>query len=320
MWPAVNELPRLITWLRTPVLTTLPEPEETVVVAGAPPGPLSGPPAPPDQDSALKDVIRTVVAAVATAVGTVGLLAVVGGAVTWLRMSETGLPTQTALSVTPKTDLVGLGATGLVIFAGIAILAVAGLYAVDPTGVGRGTLLAAFLLVVAALLSLGFAGDFGGESIVILIVAIIALAAACLQISASTGRRFVPFGVAVFFSVLLFGAAVTYRTESDHPKVQPAAVLRGEEPTGLVGFFVAATDDRIYIARLTRGTRPGALYNIKRDDTTRLAVGRRMRCEGRGVNVKCADAHKAAIALRKQLLADRRRTTSKPTAKKKAKA
>jgi len=98
--------------------------------------------------------------------------------------------------------------------------------------------------------------------------------------------------------------------------VQPAAVL-GAHGQGLVGFFVAATDDKIYIARLAHGGRPGALYDLERGDGTRLAVGRRMRCEsGTGPKVKCMSAAKAAIELRKQLLADRRKTAATPAKKK----
>jgi hypothetical protein len=276
----------------------------------------------PAEPPKLEDVIRNVIASVATAIGVIGLLAAVGGAVTWLRVTQVGIPTQTALSVTPKHDLIALGATGLVIFVGLAVLIVAALFALDPKGHGEGpTVWTALFLVVGALYYVVRVADFDGRSERILIATVIALAICCVRIARATGERFVPFGVTVFFAVLLFGAVVTYRAESDHPRVQPAAVLRGDERTGLVGFFVAATDDRIYIARLTRESRPGALYDFKRDDKTRLAVGRRIRCEsGRGKAVKCVAAGKAAIGLRRQLLADRRKTATPPTkAKKKPK-
>lgn len=255
----------------------------------------------------LNDVIRNVVAAIATAVGVVGLLAVVGGAVTWLRFSQTGLPTQTALSVTPKHDLISLGATGLVIFVGLATLIVAGLFAINPTGEpGRWTRVVAALLVVGAFYYVVLASDFERRSEAILLVAAAALAVGCLRVASATDDRFVPFGLAVFFAVLLFGAAVTYRKESDHPSVQPAAVLQGKAQDAFVGYFVAATDDRIYLARLTDGDEPGALYDVKRDAETRLAVGRRLQCEsGHGPNVQCAAAATAAAALAHQLLLDR---------------
>ena len=270
----------------------------------------------PTEAPKLVDVIRAVIASVATAIGVFGLLAAVGGAVTWLRVTQIGLPTQTALSVTPKPDLIALGATGLIIFVGLAALIVAALFAIDPKGHGEGTTVwMGVFLVAGALFYVVWVADFDGRSERILIATVIALAICCVRIARGTGDRFVPFGLSVFFAVLLFGAAVTYRTESDHPRVQPAAVLHGDERTGLVGFFIAATDDRIYIARLTRGSRPGAVYDIKRDEKTRLAVGRRIGCEsGRGKDVKCVAAAKAAITLRRQLLADRRKTA--PAAKK----
>jgi hypothetical protein len=315
---------RLIEWLKSPVFAEAAEPEPAAAPPPPPPAgeePAPAPPAeqPPESPWKLSPLIRAVVATVATAIGVVGLLAVVGGAVAWLRYSQVGLPTQTALSLTPKNDLVSLGATGLVIYIGLALLLVAALFAVDPKGIVTGaTFAAVVLLAIGVALYVVFLGDFGGGSRALLLLAVIALAAACLRLGRATENRFLPFAVAVFFAVLLFGAAVTYRLESDQPKVQPAAILQGAQKNGLAGFFVSATDDRIYLARLDLGGRPGAVYDFKRDDKTRLAVGRRMRCEsGQGPEVKCVAAAKAAVALRRQLLADRRKTTA--AAKKKAK-
>jgi hypothetical protein len=249
------KLDRLIRWLTTPVVLPTATPdaqaEGPAPAAGAPVPEAAVPPAegpdgamPPAEAAAgdtpgalnLNDVIRSFVVAVATAIGVVGLLAVVGGAVYWLRISQIGLPTQTTLSVTPKNDLVGLGATGLVIFVGLAVLLVAALYAADPKGrVTKATLLTVAVVGVAAL-GYVWLGPFEFKSRVLLTVALLALGVACLRIAGAPDKPFVPFGVAVFFSVLLFGAAVTYRTESDHPKVQPAAILRGDDKNGLIGF------------------------------------------------------------------------------------
>jgi len=315
-----------VKWLKKPVFAEAAAP----AAPGAPPpppAPPAGPPAPaapapaapaapgaPAPNGAtdtlnLGGVTRAVVAAVATAIGVVGLATLVGGAVTWVRLSQIGLPTQTAVSVMPKNDLVALGATGLVIYVGLAILLVAALLAIDPTG--RVTGLTVVLLVVLAMVAAIYvlAAAFSWTSRWLLLGALVALLAACVRIGPATGRRFLPFGVAVFFAVLLFGAAKTYRFESDHPKVQPAAVLQSADKTGLIGYFVAATDDRIYLARLERGGRPGALFDFKRDAKTRLAVGRRMDCEfGHGTNVACTEAAIAAEELRMKLLADRRHT------------
>jgi hypothetical protein len=291
-----------------------PEPE-AAPAAAEPPAVAPAPPAAPAPaaDTAsepwkLSPVIRAVLAAVATAIGVVGLATLVGGAVTWVRLSQVGLPTQTALSLLAKNDLVALGATGLVIYVGLAILLVAVLFAADPTGRVTGfTLLTLLVLGIAAVVYV-LAAAFSWTSRAVLIAVVIALFAACLRLGPATDKRFLPFGVAAFFGVLLFGAATTYRFESDHPKVQPAAVVQDKGP-GVIGFFIAASEDRVYLARLQRGDRPGALYDLNRDSKTRFAVGRRMSCEfGHGVNVACTEAILAAGELRKKLISDRRRS------------
>jgi hypothetical protein len=234
-------------------------------------------------------------------------------------MGQIGIPTQTALSVTPRRDLVVLGATSLSLYVGLAILVVALLYATDPTGLVTGfTFLTLFLLGAVAVVYVLFAA-YGWWSRALLIGAIVVLVAACARVGPMTGQRFLPFGVAVFFAVLLFGAATTYRFEADHTKVQPAAIVPAKGP-GLIGFFVAATDDKIYLARTEQGERPSGLYEFNRDGKTLLSVGRRIECDsGRGTTVACIDALIRAGELRRKLVADRRRLNAPPQSKRKKK-
>jgi hypothetical protein len=282
-------------WLATPVTDAA----ETATVEASP----------------LASAVRGVVAAIATAIGVVGLATLVGGGVTWIRMSQIGIPTQTALSVTPRRDLVVLGATSLSLYVGLAILVVALLFATDPTGRVTGfTLLALFLMGGAAIVYVLVAA-YEWWSRALLIGAIVVLVAACARVGPMTGRRFLPFGIAVFFAVLLFGAATTYRFEADHVKVQPAAIVPAEGP-GLIGFFVASTNDKIYLARTEQGERLSGLFEFNRDAQTLVAVGRRFECDfGRGTTVACSDALIRAGELRKKLLSDRRRLNARPQAK-----
>jgi hypothetical protein len=232
--PLRDSVRQLGAWLSTPIAVPAAEPadgEEAGAAAPAPAvlGPLD-----------IKDTIKALIGAVATAVGVVGLLTVVGGAVTWLRFRELGLPAQTAVALMPKDDLVNLGATGMVIFVGIGILVVAALFALDPSGrVTPGTLVALVFLFVGLLVYVYLEDDFQTRSKLTLGVLAFLLVLASLQVARLTGVRFIPVGVAVFFAVLIFGGAWTYRYESDNTKAQPAAVLRGDEKKGLIGYFVA---------------------------------------------------------------------------------
>lgn len=72
---------------------------------------------------------------------------------------------------------------------------------------------------------------------------------------ARTTERFWPYGLAVFFSVALFGAWLNIVRLTDSPELSPAALLRtGNEATaGVVGLFIARTDDRYWLGAVTMG-------------------------------------------------------------------
>lgn len=89
------------------------------------------------------DAAKVVVSALATAVLSVGFVAFVGAAFLWTRFHIAGLPADQAVAVTPREELVVIGATALVVFAILGTVAVLGVYLIDrrgrPTrGMGRG--------------------------------------------------------------------------------------------------------------------------------------------------------------------------------------
>jgi outer membrane protein OmpA-like peptidoglycan-associated protein len=70
---------------------------------------------------------------------------------------------------------------------------------------------------------------------------------------ARTTDVFWPYGLAVFFSVALFGACLNVLRLSDAPELSPAALLRtGNSGTsGTVGLYIARTDDRYWLGAVT---------------------------------------------------------------------
>jgi hypothetical protein len=70
-----------------------------------------------------------------------------------------------------------------------------------------------------------------------------------LRLAEST-PGFAVFGASIFISILLFGTATTLLSTYHTPKVQPMALLRSGQDTGLTGFFVAETSDRVYLVRI----------------------------------------------------------------------
>ena len=85
--------------------------------------------------------------AIAGAVGILGFVALVGGAIQWVRFFSAGLPADQAVRVMPEAELVTIGAVSLVAFAVLGVLAVLLLYSLDSNGnASIGTLRGLFAL------------------------------------------------------------------------------------------------------------------------------------------------------------------------------
>lgn len=118
--------------------------------------------------------------------------------------------------------------------------------------------------------------------IMLILAAAFLLAGICLVILA--GTNFGWFALAFIVSVSLVSGFITYYRTTDHPKVEPAAVLRsGGAP--MFGYFVAQTSDRVYLAtRLPTG--PLRLDAIPREEVTDMAVGKAVRQGAAGLRAR----------------------------------
>lgn len=103
---------------------------------------------------------------------------------------------------------------------------------------------------------------------------VVALLTAMNVFFARATDRFALYGIAVFFSVLLFGAALTFARTLHYPKVQPVALLRTDNEVGICGVYVTQTKERIYMGRLPlRGRRPGAIFWVPTSGVDLVSVG-----------------------------------------------
>ncbi len=85
---------------------------------------------------------------------------------------------------------------------------------------------------------------------------------------------FVLYGISVFFSVLIFGAALMMARTLHNPKVQPVALVRKDNDVGICGVFVTQTSDRVYVGRLPdAGKRPGEIFWVRTSDVDLVSVG-----------------------------------------------
>lgn len=106
------------------------------------------------------------------------------------------------------------------------------------------------LALVALEVGLALTGDVPSFwHFVLLVVLGIFLAAGTVAVGWRT-QGFALFGASLFIAVLLFGAARTLYRTWDHPKLQPIAVLRSGDDSGLTGYYITETSDRVYLARV----------------------------------------------------------------------
>jgi hypothetical protein len=91
--------------------------------------------------------------AIAGAIGVVGFVTLVGGAIQWVRFWSAGLPADQAVRVMPEAELVTMGAASLILFTVAGLLAVLLLYVLDSDGnASLRTLGGLFVLAVLELL------------------------------------------------------------------------------------------------------------------------------------------------------------------------
>jgi hypothetical protein len=99
---------------------------------------------------ALGQLVLRAIPPIASAVGFVGFVAVLGAAIEWVRFSSAGLPADQAVRVAARPELVATGAVSLIAFTIVGLLAVMVAYLADPRAEGT-TLLAAWTAGLAFL-------------------------------------------------------------------------------------------------------------------------------------------------------------------------
>lgn len=236
-----------------------------------------------DEPSGLSGIVLKVLGAIATGIGVVGAVTVVGAAVFWVRFDAIDLPATQAVSVIPKAELLVQGAQEVILFIAIGLAAALLIALADPKGiVTRGTVivLCAFVLIATAyvlLKSLPIVPTLGLVGLALI------LALLCVGIAFATGQRLLPLLVSVFLAALIFSSSCALLIVNDQKYAQAIAIRFGADEQGvgkgLTGIYVTVTSDTIYFAQI--GNYPESkesvsmtgLYEVHRADTTTYAVG-----------------------------------------------
>jgi hypothetical protein len=239
----------------------------------------------------LMGIVLKVLAAVASGIGVIGAVTVVGAAIFWVRFDAIGVPATQAISMMPKAELLAQGSQEVILFIGIGLAAALFIALADPKGiVTRGTVvvLCAFVLIAAVYV---VAKSLPTGLTLILIATALVLALLCVAIAFNTGRKLLPLLVSVFLAALIFSSSCALLIVNDQKYAQAIAIRFGVDSEGvdkgLTGIYVTVTDDTIFFAR--SGTDPEleeldttGLYEIHRADTTTYAVGPLEPTEGPG--------------------------------------
>ena len=98
----------------------------------------------------MNDALRKAVAVAASSLGLAGFVAVLGGAVVYVRFLAAGVPPEQAVDVVPNGQLAVFGAVSLALFLGLGLAAVGLVYLLDRRGRPTRRTLLGLLAVVAA--------------------------------------------------------------------------------------------------------------------------------------------------------------------------
>lgn len=243
-------------------------------------------------ESSLTGIVVKVLGAVAAGIGVTGAVAVVGGAIFWVRFDAIGLPATQAVSVIPKSELLVQGSQEMIYFLLAGLGAALLMALMDTKGViTRGSLIVLGLLVVGAT-TFAICTKLSWGWVLLLCLLAIVLALVCIGIAFNTGQRFLPLLISVFLASFVFSASAALLIVHTQKFAQAVAIRFGtseaeekgrKEDTGVKGVFVTATSDTIYFGRsgpdselksfeLT-STDDTGLYEVHRSETTTYAVG-----------------------------------------------
>jgi hypothetical protein len=107
-----------------------------------------------------------------------------------------------------------------------------------------------------------------------IMLGVVGLLLAVNVFAARATTKFAWYGVCVFFSVLLYGAALTIARTINTPKVQPIALVRTSDDVGICGVYITQTDDRVYVGRIKpEGGATGRIFWVPLKDVDLVSIG-----------------------------------------------
>ncbi len=263
---------------------------------------------PTDQDLAsLRKLVARVAGAVATGVGVLGFVAVVGGASYWWRFSSAGLPADESVADLTHSQLLVLGVRELFPFMAILTVEAVALYLLE--GAVAGTIEIGLLgrlsryadahkasreewvtrvRVVTTLLAVPVAVIADGilaqrrTVLSLLLIAVIALVLAIIALiyAGDSSAPFQKFLLAAMATTALFGMSSGASRTAEAPQVRPVVIVT-EDGRALAGLYVSASSDEVYVGEVCAklgeadlgDDNTGSLLEVPRDKITLMLIG-----------------------------------------------
>jgi hypothetical protein len=202
----------------------------------------------------------------------IGLVALAGGALTYERLADAGLPAEQAVAVVPRDDLLVVGAALLVPLVAVVAVTVVALWLVSA-GLAkfinnkRGSEESPFEKTSVAVIAVGalsVGAAFGAfayfyyyapkptvhDDLFVFAVSVVG-AALCIGtwwVLEGVRGSFVWFAALTALVVVVVGLTITYFQTQERPSVRPAAVIFTNSTRGLSGIFIAETADDVYVS------------------------------------------------------------------------
>jgi hypothetical protein len=106
------------------------------------------------------------------------------------------------------------------------------------------------VLALGVVVGMGAALSRQNDWVAVIAATALVLGAVNLAVAHVSGDRFLWYGLTVFASVMVFGAAFYFLRNLEDPQAQGVALLRANDAQPVCGIFVAETKDRLWYGRL----------------------------------------------------------------------
>ncbi len=263
---------------------------------------------PTDRDLAsLRKLVARVAGVVATGVGVLGFVAVVGGASYWWRFSSAGLPADESVADLTHSQLLVLGVRELLPFMAILIVEAVALYLLEGAVGGtieigllgrlsryadahkasreelvtRVRVTTTLLAVPVAVIADGFLAQ-RRTVLSMLLIAVIALVLALIAViyAGDSSAPFQKFLLVAMGTTALFGMCSGASRTAEAPQVRPVVIVT-DDGRPLAGLYISASSNQVYVGEVCAkrheadlgDDNTGSLIEVPRDKITLMLIG-----------------------------------------------